>query len=416
MIETKKQAKIKTSKKTLKFPAGFLWGAATSAYQVEGGITQNDWAASKMPPAGLACDHYNRYQEDFLLAKKLNHSAHRFSLEWSRIEPVADQWDEDAIEHYSHTLDFLKRQGFKTFVTLHHFTNPLWVASEGGWANRKTIEHFAGFVSKICQTIGHLIDFWVTINEPGIYAFVGYQEGFWPPFKKSLLKSYKVYQNMLKAHNKAYEIIHAYYPEAKVGFAHNISYFEPNNPASFFDRLVVRFHEWFYMDLPYTRTKNDYIGLNHYFYKRMGMNIFSLKKEVVRERKVELSDKGWAIYPRAIFEVLRKLKKFRKPIYITEHGIADRTDKKRPKFIVDYLKEVHRAIQKGVDVRGYLHWALLDSYEWPVLPQEKTGYEIKFGLVEVDFASPDLKRKIRKSARVYARICKSNAIGLSLLL
>ncbi len=392
----------------LKFPKGFLWGASTSAYQVEGGITGNDWAISKMPPAGLACDHYNRYREDFLMAKKLKHNAHRLSLEWSRVEPKSDHWDEEAIEHYFYALDFLKKNGFKTFVTLHHFTNPTWVADLGGWANPKIVEYFVSYVSKICQTMGQYIDFWITINEPSVYAGMGYLRGVWPPFKKNPWQSYRVYQNMLSAHNKAYEIIRAYYPEARIGFAQNIAFNEAYSPKNLLDELEVDLIDWLSMDFAYKQTKNDFIGLNHYLHNRLrivGRPDYSREKL----QKSKLTDKGWEIYPRAIYEVLLRLKKFDLPIYITENGIADAQDKLRARYITSYLAAIHRAIKKGVKVKGYLYWSLLDNYEWPADPKEKTGFEMKFGLIEVDFAHK-LRRKIRPSAKVYAEICKNNAI------
>ncbi|MDZ4244110.1 MAG: glycoside hydrolase family 1 protein [Candidatus Doudnabacteria bacterium] len=397
--------------RTLRFPKGFLWGAATSAYQVEGGIANNDWETQvRLPRAGAACDHYNRFEADFKLAKKLNHNAHRLSLEWSRIEPDKGKWDEEALRHYFHVLENLKNQGFTTFVTLHHFTNPVWVAKQGGWAHKKTVDDFADYVGKIAQTLGQFIDFWVTVNEPGIYAYMGYQGGFWPPFAKSILKSFMVYRNMLEGHNRAYKLIHAYYHDAKVGLAQNVSSFRPFHPRSFFDNLEVKVQEFINIDYPYRKTICDFIGLNHYMYRRIHFSLWFWKKQVVRGREAELSDKGWEIYPRAVYEVLLKLKKFGKPIYITENGIADSTDKKRPEFIRGYVKEVYHAIKRGVDVRGYLHWTLLDSYEWPVLKQEKTGYKMQFGLVKVDFKNQ--KRAVRKSARVYAKICKDNALTL----
>lgn len=400
---------MKKKSKILKFPDGFLWGTAISAYQVEGGITQNDWVqSSRISSAGLACDHYHRYEQDFILAKKLNQNAQRISLEWSRIEPAKDQWDEEELHHYFHALKFLKDQRFTTFVTLHHFTNPIWIAKAGGWKNRDTIKEFVNYVSKIVQALGPFIDFWITINEPNIYANLAIFQGVWPPFERSIIKTYQVYRNMLEAHNRAYEIIHAYYPKAKVGFAQNIACNEPFNRASFFDNLLVRFSDWVNVDYPLNLTNNDFIGLNHYF-RNLRKFGFAGTESLQKEKKLELTDKGWEIYPKGIYKVLISLKKFKKPIYITENGIADAKDQKRAKYITEYLSAIYQAIKKGVPVHGYFYWSLLDNYEWPVREQEKTGYEMKFGLVGVDF-SHELKRKVRKSARAYAEICKTNSL------
>ncbi|MDP3741273.1 MAG: glycoside hydrolase family 1 protein [bacterium] len=404
--------------RVLKFPPGFLWGTATAAYQIEGGI-QNDWETqSRLAQAGKACDHYNRYQEDFLIAKKLHNNAIRISLEWSRIEPEEGVWNEEALEHYFHVLDFLKEKGFTIFLTLHHFTNPIWFARSGGWTNKKSGAKFAAFTDKVVEHLGELVDFWVTINEPNVYANMGFLRGMWPPFTANLWQAYRVYKNMLDAHNRAYTVIHAYYPDAKVGLAQNISANEPYNPRSFLDRKLAQFNDWIKTNYPYSKTKNDFIGLNYYFRNRMHAGLDSsaaadgnekgAREKIPQER---LTDKGWEIYPEGLYRVLVGLKKFRKPIYITENGLADARDAKRADFIVNHLKAVHRAIARGTPVKGYLHWTLLDSYEWPVLENEKTGFEMKFGLVEVDFAG-DLKRKIRKSAKSYARICQKNALSL----
>ncbi len=405
----KPKVKIKTSK-TLKFPAGFLWGAATSSYQVEGGISNNDWATTRRePPAGLACDHYHRYEEDFRIAKKLHHNAHRLSLEWSRIEPERDVWDENEIHHYFHVLENLKHHGFTTFVTLQHLTLPAWFSESGGMANQKNIQDYGQYVAKICQTLGQSIDFWVTINEPSMHALMGYGQGMWPPFRKSRVSQLTVYRNLLNAHNAAYDIIHAYYPHAQVGFANGIAYSEPAGPRSFMDNLVSNVANWASIGYPYTRTKNDFLGVNYYFH-----NVYQFRhlwvRKIAKPARERQTDKGWEIYPNGLYEVLQKLAKYNKPIYVTENGIADGRDQYRAEFILSHLRELRRAIANGVPVWGYFYWSLLDNYEWPVRREiEKTGYEMKFGLVAVDFEH-GLRRTVRPSAKMYAQICKTNAI------
>lgn len=359
-----------------------MWGAGTSAYQVEGGIDNNDWAKAaqdgEVPHAGLACDHYRRWREDFQYAARFGHNAHRLSLEWSRIEPRRGQWNDEAIEHYHDVLEWLKDHKIATFVTLHHFTNPVWVAAQGGWTNKKTLADFAEYTGKICQTLGHLVDYWITVNEPGIIAGMGYVRGKFPPFQKNLFNAFRAYRNMLQGHNRAYEMIHAYYPKARVGFAQNIAFFEP----------ASRVMKWFQVDYPYRRTKNDFLGVNHYFFNG--------------KRETSYSDRGWKIYPPALYHVLRGLKRFGLPIYVTENGIADAADKKRRDYLKGYLRETHRAIRAGVDVRGYLHWSLLDNFEW------EDGYEWKFGLLAVDMKTQ--KRTVRQSAKYYSQVCKNNRL------
>lgn len=392
--------KNKKMQQTLKFPDGFLWGAATSAYQVEGGITNNDWAVSdRVPKAGLACDQYHRYEEDFKIAKYLHHSAHRLSLEWSRIEPQEGQFSEEAINHYHRVLKFLKDNGFATFVTLHHFTNPVWFAQKGGWANPSAVKYFSDYTAKVTQSLGHLVDFWITVNEPKLYAGMAFGQGIWPPFVKGLWRSKKVYDQMLIGHNRAYDIIHGYYPQSQVGFAQNIAWNEAEHKGVL-DGLIAKISDWLtYSAL--TKTKYDFIGLNHYMYYRVHLAL-SWRKYVNVSSGEKLSERGWAIHPNAMYLVLMKLRQYQKPIYITENGIADSTDRYRGDYIRDYLLAIHRAITDGADVRGYLHWSLLDNFEW------EDGYKWKFGLVAVDFKTQ--KRTIRESAFAYSHICQDNAI------
>ena len=372
-------------KQKLKFPDGFLWGAATSAYQVEGGITNNDWAAAagagRVPAAGQACDQYAKYEQDFKLAKYLHHNSHRLSIEWSRVEPRRGEFDEREIHHYHEVLSSLKRQGFTTFVTLHHFTNPLWLAREGGWLADCAPKHFAQYTAKICQTLGHLVDFWITVNEPLIYAGMSYGGGMWPPFVKNYWKSWKVYKNLFAAHNRAYHVIHKYYHRAHVGFAQNISYNSGLIRSAVNNYMEVAF--------AYSRTKNDFLGLNHYF-----------SHGAAGAEKTDWPI--FTIYPPAIYDVLARLKNYRLPIYVTENGLPDAADHKRERYIKTYLAQIHRAIQNGADVRGYLHWSLVDNYEWA------EGYKYKFGLVEVDFKTQ--KRVPRESAFAYSHICLDNAL------
>ncbi len=392
MINKKSLKNSNKSGAGLKFPAGFLWGAATSAYQVEGEIENNDWAEAgrqgRVPKTGLASDHYHRYEDDFQMAKYLHHNAHRLSLEWSRIEPQAGKFSEETLEHYHQVLNFLKDNGFATFVTLHHFTNPLWFSSRGGWANPQASQYFGNYVAKVTQSLGHLVDYWVTVNEPCLYAGLSYGRGQWPPFHRSYLKAWRVYKLLLAAHNRAYEVIHQYFPKALVGFAQNIAYNHGGLAAKLSDYLEI--------DFPYRQTNNDFLGLNHYFHRKYRLG-FRMERE-----GAQTDWKIFPIYPRAIYEVLRKLKKYNLPIYITENGLPDARDLKRESYIKSYLSEVHHAIRDGAQVRGYFHWSLLDNFEWA------EGYKYRFGLIAVDFKTQ--KRTIRESAYAYSHICQDNGL------
>jgi beta-glucosidase len=376
------------------FPDNFLWGTATSAYQVEGGINNSDW--SEKFPANKACDHYNRYQEDFDLLKKMNQNAYRFSIEWSRIEPEQGKFNEEEIEHYRKVLSSLKKRKIKTMVTLHHFTNPLWFSRKGGWANSQNSLLFVRFAQRMLKEYGDLVDFWITINEPLIYCSKSFLEGSWPHSQEGVFVFLKAIKNQISAHQRIFKAFHEEREQVKVGIAKNNQFFEPANEKSFLDRISCFMADYFWNEyfLGKIEKSLDFIGLNYYFYHKVKFP-FSLKKENKR-----VSDLGWDIHPQGLLEVLKELGEYNLPIYITENGLADQKDEKRQSFIKDHLTSVHKAIMQGVDVRGYFHWSLIDNFEWD------KGFKPRFGLVEVK--RKDLSREPRPSASYYSQICLNN--------
>jgi len=381
----------------LKFPENFLWGTATSAYQVEGGIKNSDWTRWK--DAGLACDHYNRYEKDFDLAKDVLHNnAHRFSIEWSRIEPEEGKWDLKEIEHYKKVLLTLHSRNLTPFVTLHHFTNPKWLSDKGGWENEKVIGYFARYVDFVVKNLGQNVDFWITINEPLIYISQGYIERTWPPGERGLFKMFKVFSNMVKAHKIAYKSIKRIDKNVRVGFCTNNMFFEPHRKKSLLDKFSVFLANYFWNRyfINKVKTHSDFIGLNYYFHSKIR---FPARQKNGNNATTDL---GWEIFPEGIYHVLKELKRYKKPIYITENGIADAEDKYCSQFIIEHLKWVHKAIQEGVDIQGYFHWSLIDNFEWA------DGFGPRFGLIEVDYRN--FRRKPRYSAEVYGKICKNNSI------
>jgi len=373
--------------KKLKFPKGFFWGASTSAYQVEGGI-KNDWSewGSKFD-AGIACDHYNKFEEDFDSAKAMNNNAHRFSIEWARIEPEEGKFDQAEIEHYRNVILTLKERNLEPFVTLFHFTLPAWFSKKGGWLNKDAPKYFERFVEKIVGEYKDLVKFWITLNEPNIYVFHSFLEGNWLPFKKNWFKSNKILKQLIKTHISSYQLIHKISPISKIGIAINNIYYKG------VVKLLVNYY-WNQNFLNKIRDSQDFIGLNYYFG-------YSLRGFLKSDGETDL---GWGIYPRGIYYVLQELRKYNRPIYITENGLADKNDEKRTKFIIDHLKWVHKAIKEGIDVRGYFHWSLMDNFEWD------KGFEPRFGLIEIDYKT--LKRIPRPSSKIYAKICKANAINI----
>lgn len=400
----------------LEFPKGFLWGSATSSHQVEGG-NFNDWTEwekknadklvrkaktfwhgrqkkkfpemfeSKNYISDKACDHYNRYEQDFDIVKELGHNAHRFSIEWSRIEPEEGKFDEKEIRHYKDVVEALRARGIEPLVTLYHWTMPVWFAKKGGWLNKDAYKYFERYVNKVVSQLSKLnsnscVNFWVTINEPQIYSFNSFLKGVRPPQMKNPFRYYKVLKNLVLAHKKAYRVIKKINPGAQVGIGKNNIYFEYTSFVDYF------WNRWF---LNKIKKHQNFIGLQYYFHSCL----FGNKSESV-------TDMGWEIYPKGIYHVLKELKRYKKPIYITENGLADADDSRREKFIKEHLQWVHKSIEGGVDVRGYFYWSLLDNFEWD------KGYWPRFGLVEVNFETQE--RKIRPSAYKYAEICKNNTL------
>ena len=380
----------------LNFPENFLWGSATSAYQVEGGLDNCDW--SKEFPAGKACDHYHKYSEDFDLLEELNLNAYRFSLAWSRIEPEPGEFDQQEIEHYRKVLQDLKSRDITTMVTLHHFTTPLWLSEKGGWANSKVASYFPRYAKKMVEEYQDLVDYWATINEPFVYLGESYLAGEWPPQRRNPYLALKVIYNQLKSHKKAYQEMHEADSEAKVGIVTNNQYSEGNR--NFLDEFCAKTMNYFINDWFLNRVDSemDFIGLNYYFHNKVK---FPYRVDNENEKT---TDMGWEIYPEGIYHVLKGLQKYNKPVFITENGLADAEDQYRKEFIKNHLRWVHKGIEEGVDVRGYLHWSLMDNFEWA------DGYNPRFGLLEVDYDS--LERKIRDSARYYAQIAKSNSLTM----
>jgi len=384
--------------KKLTFPEKFLWGSATSAYQIEGGIKNCDWV--KFKDAGMACDHYNRYEKDFDLLKNLNQNAFCLSIEWSRIEPEEGKFDEKEIEHYKKVLLALKERGITSFVTLYHWTNPLWFKERGGWLSPESPELFERFVKKVVERLKEYNGFWLTINEPLIYSANYYFERKWMFKKKSLLKTVKTIKRLIKAHQGAYKVIHQLDRKSRVSVGKNNMFFEAQTKG-LTNKILVKFIDYFWNHyfLNKIRGQLDFIGLHYYFYIRVNSD---LVKRVERKEKSKFSDIGWEINPEGILRVLRGLKKYNLPVYITEHGLADARDKYRKDFIKDHLFWIHRAIGEGIDVKGYLHWSLMDNFEW------ERGFGPRFGLVEVNYKT--FERKPRPSAFYYAQICKNNSL------
>lgn len=403
---------MKESSQPYQFPKGFFWGAATSAHQIEGGLT-NDWSAWETSDerrqelldkglipeefiSGHAANSFVEQNADIKCLVDINANAYRFSVDWSRIEPKEGEFDESALMYYKQFIQKLRAHGIEPFVTLWHWPIPLWMREKGGWESKEIVTYFSRYVENVVRVLGKEVIYWVTLNEPMVYSSMSYFKGVWPPKKKSLFSYFRVITHLIKAHKIAFHVIKKLNPRSQVGIAKHNIYFEaykkyPHN------RVAKRAADWWWNKrfLQKIQNTSDFIGLNYYFHSLVRIG----GEKHVYERS---SDLGWGLHPEGMYFALKELQEFNKPIYITENGLADRGDQHRSWYIREVLTHVHRAIQDGVDVRGYFHWSLIDNFEWA------EGFKPRFGLYEVDFRT--FERKARASARFYADICAHNRI------
>jgi len=372
------------------FPKNFLFGSATSAHQIEGG-QDNDWSRwektagniSDGSTSKIAANSWNKWRDDIKLLKNGGQNAYRFSIEWSRIEPREGFFDQKAIEHYREMIDELIKNDITPMVTLFHFTCPLWIEKIGGLANRKCAKYFARFSAKMAEEFGDKVRLWSVLNEPSVYVNNGYFISNWYPGKHNYIVGLKVFFNLIFLHKQAWLSMKKVSPTVKVGIAMNMTAFSPNR-NNIFDRILTRISKWITNEFFINQIKNqlDFLGINHYT---------SHKIQCKKPLMVGYVENG-------LSQVIIEAKKWNLPIYITENGVPDESDKIRQKFIVDAFEQLSIAINNGADLRGYFYWSLIDNFEWG------SGYSMKFGLHTI-------KRKARKSLEIYRDIiCRNNVI------
>ena len=428
----------------LTFPAGFRWGVATAAHQYEGGNVNNNWYAWERAghivtgdTCGLACDWWDHAERDFDFAQQLGLNALRLSVEWSRIEPRPGEWNAPALERYRRMLSGLRERGIEPLVTLHHFTNPLWLEERGAFLDPATVDLFVRYVTRAVEALGDLCDFWCTINEPNIYSAFGYQLGNWPPGRTGDIRAAaRVQANMARAHAAAYRAIHRLRPDARVGWSQHYNLLDPADPRAPLDRLVAGVQDAVFNDffpravltgaavfplsllvgnLSEVLGTCDYVGINTYyrdlvaFDPRRPLELFGRRfgrpGSPHGDAGVELIT--GEIYPAGIARLAARAAAFGKPIYVTENGVADASDRLRPWLLAAAARALHEAISAGHDVRGYYHWSLVDNFEWA------EGWKLRFGLAALDVATQ--KRTPRPSAALYSAIAHANALTPEML-
>lgn len=417
-----------------RFPKGFLWGTATAAHQVEGSNTNNNWSAWEQQPgkivngekAGMACDWWNgRWKDDFDRAAETHQNAHRMSIEWSRIQPTPDRWDENALDYYRQMLRGLRDRNLTPMITLHHFTDPLWLVEKGGWENPETPALFEKFVRKSVEALKEYCSLWVTINEPNVYSVAGFIQGSFPPGKKDIGLCVKVMLNLTRGHAMAYKTIHQIQPEARVGLAINYRSFQPAHSWFPLDKLIAQLQHHFFNDffanmayngktriltssysIPEAAGTQDFVGVNYYSRDQVAFDLLSPGTVFARSfylPDAELSPTHFiANVPAGFFESLKWSRKYERPIIVTENGVEDSIDTMRRHYLLQHLRELWRGINFNWPIKGYFHWSLVDNFEW------ERGWTQRFGLWDLDVETQ--KRHKRPSVDLYAEICRENGI------
>ncbi len=418
------------------FPESFLFGCATSAFQVEGHI-DNDWerwaqaGRLKDPQArcGKATDHWNRYEEDFDLLAQMGANAYRMSIEWARVEPEPGVFDDEALDRYARMISALRARDIEPFVTLLHFTHPTWFHELSPWHSPAAPERFAAFTQQVLEAIGDQVGHYTVLNEPNVWLAAAYVEGVAPGGTRGLSTTVKAAEGLVRAHAAAHRQIKAIAgPNAQVGISQNHVRFAPSDRNSRAERAAAKtladvFNHALVEAMVSGRLQMggfpgaskhiseaertlDFIGVN--YYSRLFVETKVLPKPELAlfyedRQGMGISDLGWEIYPQGLTEALQEMNGYGLPLYITENGIDDRDDSRRARYIHDHLEAAINAMRRGVDLRGYFHWSLLDNFEW------LEAYEPRFGLVHVDYESQ--VRTPKASAEYFAEVIRNGRLG-----
>ncbi len=405
------------------FPQNFFWGASTASHQVEGG-NHNQWSVWELENAkqqaqtahqrlgwlpgwqdiraqaedpknyisGAGVDHYKRYKEDFAVAKKLNLNAMRFGVEWARLEPKEGEWDEKEVEHYRKYLLEMRAKGLEPFLNIWHWTMPVWFVDKGGFKKRQNIKYFERFVQKIADEYTEDLNYIITLNEPNVFVSNSYVLGNWPPQEKQWFNALFQYWHLAIAHRRAYKILKKKKPSLMVGVAAQLANIQAKRPHNIIDEVTTKAmrYGWNWWFINRIRRHQDFVGFNYYFtdYYR------HFKRD---NPHVPVNDLGWYMEPEGLYPLLlRTWAHYKKPIIVTENGVADESDQYRQWWLEETIIAMERALSEGVGLVGYFHWSLLDNFEWAY------GWWPKFGLVEVDRKN-GMKRNIRPSAKWLAK-------------
>ncbi len=437
----------------LQFPASFLWGTATAAYQIEGGVNEDGRGASiwdtfsKTPgrvengdTGDVACDHFHRWRDDIALLKSLNCKVYRFSIAWARIFPNGrGAVNEAGLQFYSSMVDELLANGITPYVTLYHWDLPQALQDEDGWKRRGIIDDFVNYAEIVVRALGDRVKHWITFNEPWVFTWVGYVFGTHAPGETANVPTpaLQTAHHALVAHGKTVERIRALVPDAQVGITLDLMHVDPATMRPTDLEAATRYdgfrNRWFLDpifrghypadmlalweehlpniepgDMAIINAPVDFLGINTYFrvVAQHDGTVPYLQAGQVRPPG-EYTEMGWEVYPQGLYALLKRLHSDYRPkaIYITENGAAFADtltedgqvhDERRVAYLRGHFEAASHAIRDGVPLVGYFVWSLLDNFEWSF------GYSKRFGIVYVDFAT--LKRYVKDSGKYFAEI------------
>ena len=435
-----------------KFPHNFLWGAASAAYQVEGawnedGKGESIWDRFSHTPgkindgntADIACDHYHRYEEDIALMREIGLKAYRFSTSWSRVLPTGrGRINPKGLDFYDRLVDRLCAANIEPLLTLYHWDLPQALQDEGGWDNRNTAHAFADYTALMVKRLGDRVNYWTTFNEPSVITFIGFLTGEHAPGFKDQRMAYQVAHHLMLAHGLGMQTIRTIKPDAKAGIVLNLWMSEPASDSAddlasankFWDENETLFLDPLFKghyppavydmvgknmpkiqdgDLALIAQKMDYVGINYY-----SRNVLTAKGKVEKIEGSEYTEMGWEVCAPALRRMLVKINsEYNLPsIIITENGVAFKDevsadgkvhDLRRIEYLKEHFIQTRLAMLDGVDVRGYMVWALMDNFEWG------HGFSKRFGLAYTDYTTQ--KRIVKDSGEWYADVIRKNEVA-----
>jgi beta-glucosidase len=387
----------------ISFPDGFVWGTSTAAHQIEGGNVNNDWWAFEhlagsgcAESSGDACDSLHRWPQDVELVASMGLGAYRFSLEWSRIEPAEGEFSVAALDYYRRICVACHERNISPVVTFHHFTTPRWLSERGGWEAPDAHEAFARFVTRATAHLGDLIGWACTINELNLIGVKGYTDGSSPPgVKDDLLRHLAVNEAMVRAHRAAVEAMRSGPGKFPIGLTLSMDEMVADPGGGEVLEAAQEILEDMFMR---STVGDDFIGVQCYSRIHFGPH-----GQAPNDPAVPVTQMGYEYWPQGVEHCARRAASVTGlPVLLTESGIATNNDTERIAYLTDVLRGVRRALDDGVDIRGYFVWSLLDNFEWSL------GFTPKFGLHSVDPVT--FARTPKPSAAWYGAVAHSNSL------